>query len=285
MCPDYLVIGHVAKDVLPGGKGVTAGGTVTYSALAAQRLGVQAAVVTSCAPEDEVLLVPLREAGVWVHSVPSPTTTTFSNTYDASGHRLQVIGGQARQLSIEDVPEAWQSAPIVHLGPIAQELPPDLARQLLPRRLLGVTPQGWMRSWDAEGRVTHSAVPVPPVLMELPKSTVLVLSIEDLDYSPELLRSYVNLAPLVVVTRGVEPAYVYDHGAHAEAPALRANVVDLTGAGDVFATALFIRYAETKDITKAAHFAHAAAARAIEGQGTSCIADRGTVERRMRRET
>lgn len=285
MRPDYLVIGHVAKDVLPHGRGVAAGGTVTYSALAAQKLGVQAAVVTSCAPQDEGLLASLREAGVWVRTLPSPNTTTFSNTYDEAGRRVQVIGGQAGQLSVEDVPEEWRTAPIVHLGPIAQEIPSDLAGQLSPGRLMGVTPQGWMRSWDEQGRVTHSAAPVPPALLQLPESAVLVLSIEDLGYSPKLLSFYANLAQITVVTQGVEPAYVYDRGTLTEAPAAPARVEDLTGAGDVFATAFFIRYAETQDPTEAARFAHAAAACAIEGQGTSAIPDRETVERRLRGET
>ncbi|HEX8600513.1 MAG TPA: PfkB family carbohydrate kinase [Chloroflexia bacterium] len=285
MRPDYLVIGHVAKDVLPDGMSVTAGGTVTYSALAAQKLGVQAAVVTSCAPEDEGLLAPLREAGVWVRTVRSPNTTTFSNTYDEAGRRVQVIGGQARQLSVEYVPEEWRTATIVHLGPIAQELPPDLAGALSPERLLGVTPQGWMRSWDEQGRVTHSAVPVPHALLQLPESTVLVLSIEDLGYSPRLLSFYANLAQITIVTQGVQPAYVYDRGTLTETPAAPARVVDLTGAGDVFAAAFFVRYADTGHPTEAARFAHAAAACAIEGHGTSAIADRATVERRLKRET
>jgi sugar/nucleoside kinase (ribokinase family) len=279
--PDYLVIGHVAKDVLPGGRGVEAGGTVTYSALAAQKLGLQAAVVTACAPEDGELLAPLREAGVWVHVVPSPTTT-FSNIYDGDGRRVQVLGAQARLLDLDDVPEQWRAARIVHLGPIAQELPDDLAGQLSPGGLLGVTPQGWMRSWDEQGHVTRSAMPVPAALTHLPEAAVLVLSIEDVDYSPSSLSAYVKLTQLVVVTRGVEAAYIYRQGTLTEVPVTPAWVVDLTGAGDVFAAAFFVRYAETGDPSEATRFAHAAAACAIEGQGTSAIADRRTVEGRMR---
>lgn len=285
MRPDYLVIGHVAKDMMPDDRGATAGGTVTYSALAAQKLGLQAAVVTSCAPEDEGLLASLREAGVWVHAVASPTTTTFSNIYDAAGRRSQVIGGQARQLDLDDVPDAWRTAGIAHLGPIAQELPADLPGQLSPGRLLGITPQGWLRSWDEQGRVTRSASPVPGALMRLPKSAVLVLSFEDVDYSPHLLASYVKLSGLTVVTQGAGSARIYRHGSLMEAPPLPAQVADLTGAGDVFAAAYFVRYAETHDPVGAAHFAHAAAACSIEGLGTSRIADRETVERRLRPET
>jgi sugar/nucleoside kinase (ribokinase family) len=283
--PDYLVIGHVAKDVVPGGRGVVAGGTATYSALAAQKLGLQAAVVTACAPEDGGLLAPLREAGVWVRAVPSPTTTTFSNIYDDEGRRVQILGSQARLLELDDVPEQWRAARIVHLGPIAQELPADMARQLSPRRLLGVTPQGWMRSWDEQGHVTRSAMPVPSALTRLPEAAVLVLSIEDVDYSPSSLSAYVKLPQIAIVTRGVEAAYIYRQGALTEVPTTPAQVVDLTGAGDVFAAAFFVRYAETDNPAEAARFAHAAAACAIEGQGTSAIADRQTVERRLKRET
>ncbi|HEY0068696.1 MAG TPA: PfkB family carbohydrate kinase [Chloroflexia bacterium] len=283
--PDYLVVGHVAKDVLPGGRGVVAGGTATYSALAAQKLGLQVAVVTACAREDGGLLAPLREAGVWVHAVPSPATTTFSNIYDREGRRLQILGAQARLLDLADVPEQWRAARIVHLGPIAQELPAGMSGQLSPGRLLGVTPQGWMRSWDEQGHVTRSATPVPAALMRLPEAAVLVLSIEDVDYSPNSLSAYVKLTQLVVVTRGVEAAYIYRQGTLTEVAATPAQVMDLTGAGDVFAAAFFVRYAETGNPAEAARFAHAAAACAIEGQGTSAIADRQTVERRLKRET
>ena len=51
--PDYLVIGHVSKDLLPNGEGARAGGTATYSALTAQKLGLQAGVITSLAEEDQ----------------------------------------------------------------------------------------------------------------------------------------------------------------------------------------------------------------------------------------
>ena len=48
MVPDFLAIGHAAKD-LDGDGGFTIGGTVTYAAATARRLGLRAAVVTSAA--------------------------------------------------------------------------------------------------------------------------------------------------------------------------------------------------------------------------------------------
>ena len=45
-----------------------------------------------------------------------------------------------------------RNAPIIHLAPIAQELDAGLAKQF-PTSLVGVTPQGWMRGWDENGKV------------------------------------------------------------------------------------------------------------------------------------
>jgi sugar/nucleoside kinase (ribokinase family) len=276
--PDYLVIGHVAKDRLPDG-GSRPGGTVTYSALAVQRLGLQAAVVTACAPEDEDLLAPLRDAGVWVAAVPSERTTSFLNVYDDEGHRTQFLLAQADPIEWGDVPVGWRGAPIVHLGPIAQELPAGMPGRF-PYCLLGITPQGWMRSWDGEGRVAHSAWPVHPALNGLPDNACLVLSIEDLDYHPELVQHYVNLAPVVVITSGYEPALLYRRGDHVVVPAFPAESVDPTGAGDVFAAALLVYLHRTGDLERAAGYAHATAAFCIEGEGVEGLPTAEQVERR-----
>jgi sugar/nucleoside kinase (ribokinase family) len=277
--PDYLVVGHVTKDLLPGG--IAAGGTVTYSALTAQCLGLQAAIVTACAPEDDYLLDGARQAGVWVCSIEAPHTTTFRNIYDEQGQRTQIISAQASPIAYGDIPAAWRDAAIAHLGPVAQELDENMPG-LLRECLLGITPQGWMRSWDAEGRVTHSAWPIAAALRGLPENGFLVLSIEDLGYAPDLIDAYVNLAPQVAITEGAGEATIYSNGRVVKAPAYRSESVDPTGAGDVFATALFVRYRETGDPEMAARFAHAAAAIAIEGPGTSAIPDRAAVEVRMR---
>ena len=260
-----------------------AGGTVTYASITAQRLGLQAGIVTSLAPEDEWLLEEAQQAGVWVHAIPSEQTTTFQNVYDKEGRRSQLINGQSRTIEWSDVPVGWRGAEIVHLGPVAQELSADLPGRF-PYGLLGITPQGSMRSWDEEGRVAHSAWPIPGALQGLPPNAFLILSVEDLDYRQELIDSYVKLSPLVAVTQASGNALLFGGRGNKmlKVPAFPANIVDPTGAGDVFATALLIRYRETGDPEEAARFAHAAAAYAIEAEGTEGIPTRDEVLRRMR---
>lgn len=279
--PDYLVIGHVTRDILPDGLGVALGGTATYSALAAQRLGLQAAVVTACAPEDTSLLDALSKEGVWVHALPSQATTSFHNSYDSEGKRTQVTSAQARTLFYDDVPMAWRSVPIAHLGPVVRELPDDLPSQFVDG-LLGITPQGWLRGWDVEGRVSRIAWPVPLALTSLPTNAFLVLSTEDLDFNPQLVDTYSRLAPCVAITQGAGDALLYAGDECIVVPACPASPVDLTGAGDVFATALLVRYSECRDLREATQFAHAAAACGIEGVGIAAIPFRGEVEARVR---
>jgi sugar/nucleoside kinase (ribokinase family) len=142
-----------------------------------------------------------------------------------------------------------------------------------------------MREWDGEGRVTHSAWPVPEALAALPPNAFLALSIEDLDYNPELVESYVKLAPLVAMTQASGDAMLYGGKGRRKmgVPAVEASMVDPTGAGDVFTTALLVRYRETGDLEEAARFAHATAACAIEGWGTETIPTRKEVLERINR--
>ncbi len=300
--PDYLVLGHVSKDLLPGG-GARAGGTVTYASITAQRLGLQAAMVTALSTDDDGLLDQAREAGAWVCAVDSGGTTTFENVYDEDGRRTQRIGSPARAIQWSDVPVAWRGAPIVHLGPVAQELSADMSA-MFPYSLLGITPQGWMRSWNAEGHVAQTAWPVPGALANLPPGSCLILSMEDLGWDYGLVEQYSRLAHVVAITRSEDGAFIFvpvaevvDYipeqggsrgsltapGDRTEivVPAVASRSVDLTGAGDVFAAAFLVRYYETRNSIVAARFAHAAAACAIEGLGAEGIPTREQLSMRL----
>ena len=57
--------------------------------------------------------------------------------------------------------------------------------------------------------------------------------------------------------------------------------MDFTGAGDVFAASFLVAYHELGDPVRAARFAHAAAAFAIEDEGTRGIPTRAAVTARL----
>ena len=90
--------------------------------------------------------------GIPIISIPSKYTTTFENIYDSKDGRTQILHHQAARILFDLVPEVWRSTPIIHLGPVAQELDSELPKNLSPS-LLGITPQGWMRAWNEDGHI------------------------------------------------------------------------------------------------------------------------------------
>ncbi|MCE5258122.1 MAG: PfkB family carbohydrate kinase [Chloroflexi bacterium] len=274
LVPEYLVIGHVTRDLIPG-NGWRFGGTVTFSALTAHKLGIYVAVLTSSSTPSELERLPQVD----VRNIPAENDTVFENVYTSTG-RIQYLRSVANYLTPSELPEMWKHSTIAHLGPVAQEVSPLFLDQF-DCAVVGVTPQGWLRRWDELGRVTPQALSEAEKI--LAGASCVVLSLEDLGGDQRLLDAYAAMSPLLVQTRGVNGAIVYNRGSQHVIPAYEAHEVDPTGAGDVFATAFFIRYHETQDPEIAADFANCVASFVVEGPGTSTIPDRDQVEQRLRK--
>jgi hypothetical protein len=267
--PDFLVIGHVTKDLNPNGFNV--GGTVTFASVTASNLRYRAAIVTSAGPDidfDKAL------PGIGVASVQSRETTTFQNIYHA-GQRRQFVRAIAAPLTPEAIPPDWRRAPIVLLGPLVQELEESVV-ELFPDSLIGVTPQGWMRQWDSSGKV--SPCPWSGAEYLLPKVEVLTFSEEDVGGDRSVIEEYVNLTNIVVITSGWQGSTVYFEHEVRWFPTRPIVEVDPTGAGDVFAAAYLVRLWETEDPWEAARFANIVASFSVEGPGVTTIPLRAQVE-------
>lgn len=269
--PEFLVIGHASKDLLPGGFRV--GGTVTYAGLLGLRAGVRTGVVSSYArnlPVQEIL------GGAQLHVRESSSSTTFQNMYQGS-HRTQIISGQAEMLRAEDVPPSWRDSSVVLLGPVARELSPDLF-DTFPNSLLALTPQGMMRGWNSEGEVFP--VPWDPSDSLLRRLDVVVLSEDDL-LAPSQLDRYTDLVHIVAVTHAEEGATLYVGGQAMRFDASPSVPTDPTGAGDVFAAAFLLELHGSGDVAAAARYANAAAALVIEHDGPSGVPTRAQVLQRL----
>lgn len=131
---DYLVIGHLTRDMTADGPRV--GGTAAYAALTAQALGLRVGVVTSWGAE--LPIGPLRS--IPIASFPTDHSTTFENILTPAG-RLQYVRHVAPSLDYYHIPEPWRNASIVHLGPVVQEVEPSLVRNF-SSAFIGLTPQG-----------------------------------------------------------------------------------------------------------------------------------------------
>lgn len=273
MTPDYLLLGHFTRDVLPDGT-TAPGGTSLYASFAAHRLGQRVAVVS--APAD---LPPDLPGTIAVAFHPSPTPPTFENQYTPQGRR-QILHAASEPITLDDIPTEWRAAAIVHLGPVLGETPEDLA-YAFPNALLGVTPQGWMRAWgpDLPGLVTYRRWRPAEALLR--RIDALVLSIEDVKGDEALVAGWARYCRLVALTRGASGATLFIAGQPHHVDAFPATERDPTGAGDVFAAALLVRLHETGDPLDAARFAACAAAGSVEGRGASHIPSRAEVEGRL----
>jgi hypothetical protein len=242
---DYLVIGHVAQDIVPNGFQI--GGTVAYSSLTAKALGLRVGVVTACTAEME-----LNELeGIQVYAIESEQNTTFENINTPNG-RVQTLHHQASPLNITHVPETWRRAPIVHLGPIAQEVDPNLAKAF-PDSLVGLTPQGWLRGWDKNGHVYPVEWPEAAYVLE--KATAAIISVEDVQGNEDRIDEMLASIRILAVTEASHGCRLYWNGDLRRFRPPSVAEVDPVGSGDIYAAAFFFRLWTTRDPWEAARFA------------------------------
>ena len=261
----FLSIGHFCYDVSP--KGYILGGSASYSTLTARNLGHHARAVTAVGANFDRQNSLLADIETVYHE--SPDTTIFDNQYDEKGHRQQFILGVAQQIKGNDVPAEWRNSDIAYLCPIADEVSAEVVHCFGEGTLIGATPQGWLRQWDANGRVEAKRWETAKDI--LPYIDVLILSDEDLRTYPDELEKYIGLTSTVVLTRGARGATLFQNGTQLGSDAYPVMEVDPTGAGDVFATAFLINYYQNRSVEEALNFAHCVASFAVEGVGTSRI--------------
>jgi sugar/nucleoside kinase (ribokinase family) len=259
---DYLLVGHVAADITPTGF-LQLGGTVAYAGLTARALGLRVGIVTSSGEG-----APLGELdGIPIVNVPAEHSTTFENIKTADGRR-QILHHRASPIFLEHIPQAWRSAPILHLGPIADEVDPSLAEKL-SGSLIGVTPQGWMRTWNEKGQVFAKGWETRDQI--LPHVGAVVMSVEDVNRDLELVEEMAHHTRILCLTEGEAGSVLHWNGDRRHFRPREMTEVDGTGAGDIYAAAFFARLYHTRDPWEAARFATQLAARSVTRVGLKGI--------------
>jgi sugar/nucleoside kinase (ribokinase family) len=268
----YLVIGHITVDDTPWGS--LHGGTALFGAITAARLGARVHVLTSM-PEDASQDVLPPE--VQVHNVPSKEWLTLRHVY-VDGVRQQYLVSVASPLRAADVPVAWRTIPVVHFGPLAQEVDHELLASF-QGSLRGASVQGWLRRWGPDGKI--EPVDTQTMLAWAPPVDISFLSEEDIGGERAIIDFYRRQHKIVALTDGRHGATIFEEDTVIRVPAFPVTEVDANGAGDVFAAAFLIRYHETGDALLAAQFACVVASFHVEQQGTSGIPTRAQAEARL----
>ncbi len=258
--PDFLCIGFFCHDLHQSQ--YILGGTAAYCSLMAANLHQKTAVLTSVGADFQ-FFSQFEQANVTIHNKEAAHTTLFENIYQDQ-IRTQYIHQRAETLYLQDLPDSFQKARIVKFCLIADEVDYALLKAF-PEALVGASIQGWLRQWDQNGKVSPKAMDWE----QLANIDVALMSKDDLIGFEEFIPKIASLVDVLVITNGGEDTLIY----HAEEihsfPCFPVEEVDPTGAGDIFAVAFLIRFAQTSSIQKAVAYAHVAASFVVEGIGVS----------------
>jgi len=268
---DYLVIGHITQDLVDGG--AMLGGTASYASLTASAFGLRTALVTAC--PRWLKLDELKK--VSIHRKTCQYATTFENIQH-KGERRQYIHHYAAPLGSDDIPHEWLNARIVHLGPVAGEIDTAIT-QRFPDAFIGLTPQGWMRIWGADGLVHYREWQYASEL--LTRANAVVFSIEDVRGNEDLISDYARSTRILAVTEGYNGARIYWNSDVRRFNTPKVAVMDPTGAGDIFAAVFFNRLQATGDPWQAGEQAVRLASFSVTRAGLAGIPTKKEIQNSM----
>jgi hypothetical protein len=254
---DYLAIGHVTEDLWP--EGPTPGGTVTYSSRAARKFLEKVTVLTAAsAGTDTNAAFPNIDA----YCLAAPNTTQFRNIYTAGG-RVQVVSPCPIMLEPAYLTEDMRASRIVHLGPVCNEVSTEIVCCFHPNTFIGITPQGWMRRWDEQGHVVSRADNWTDAGLVLSHASAVVTSIDDVAGNWSVAHHWASQTRLLIVTQGALGCTAFYGGNTLQTPAPAVQEVEPTGAGDIFATVLFIALQRGDTLRDACALANCIAAQSV----------------------
>ncbi|MFT5089907.1 MAG: sugar/nucleoside kinase (ribokinase family) [Candidatus Latescibacterota bacterium] len=271
----WLVVGSATVDCIVQGTAAVykSGGVVVYGGLTLVRSGEPVAVCSNLSARDRDVIEPLEREGVSLHCGESAETTAFVNYVDGDTRRQQMTS-VASPIQPHALGEVSAQVQWVLLGPLH---PRDISASALSylaeetTTTICVDMQGFTRG-VANGWVKPGIAPQMRAVLAV--AHIVKVAHEELDLLlawagcnlMELMRMYsVNE---VVVTNGSRGGFirtVAGHEARFSAKEVQ-NVVDPTGAGDVFfATYLLERLRRESTVEQAAERAAAQAAAQVAG--------------------
>lgn len=262
---DYLAIGNPTIDLLADNSEVI-GGTVSFAAVQAARYGLRARVLGRADNDELAPLLPPHDDIIWDLQA-APCTTRFRNVSLEAG-RTQYVYASAGPVELDATP---LDARVIHLGPIAAETDFTRGCELAhPDAFVGATPQGAFRYWGDDNEVRLQPIVFDPVVLE--RCQVVVAGNNEADVAAQLLDGVVAEGGIAVVTYGSRGCVVRSSAGeeHFDSP-LRVEVVDDTGAGDVFAATLFIGLADGRSLADSVLRAQLAAAACVQGIGVDTV--------------
>ncbi|MBD3191701.1 MAG: hypothetical protein GF308_13720 [Candidatus Heimdallarchaeota archaeon] len=290
-----VVVGSITEDVIktPSSKlNRFIGGVPVYAASVATALNEWIGVVSKVGldfPVKNLRLLKKFNADLAGLKISGNTSMRFENRYDSTGVRTQRLLSSSEPISIKDLPSQYYNTPIIHLGPVFNEIDVELLSQVRGHfKIISLDGQGFTRTVAEQGQ---RIVLEPWLHYEdyLPKIDILKVDDTELKSitSANTLQEGVEKVletglKLLVITRAHKGAIIYQGKKRYDIPAFPTKVADATGAGDTFITAFLFEYFRTKDSYNSGLFAAATASFKISTAGPIPRYNRSDVLARLR---
>jgi len=274
------VVGTVTRDLF-GATGFP-GGAASYIARTCEALGVPASVLIAAGADAS--LEALEHVAPGALEVVAAQTQTFRHEQDAQGERVLLFAqGTGHTLAPSDVPASWEDPATLLLAPL---MPEDIDVlefiDAYPAAEVGLLAQGLQRAVLPDGQQTIANRAQPSVVLldaARPNVTVFLSRQETRLWAVGTIEHLAARCARVVVTDGERGATVYTRTGRSTVPAVPAQPVDTTGAGDVFAAAYILGLRAGEQV--AGRLAAACAAVAVEVVGPALLPPRAVIESRM----
>lgn len=281
---DLVVIGHLLKEriIFADGKetGPVLGSPAAYASVAAARLGLKVGLVTKIGKDmPEKLLKVFEKVGVDTEGIRiGNNTTTNSLIYKKSGKKRLKFLKKADKISFEDIPEQYLDAQFFLIAPIDYEVQESLIKSLYMKgKRLSMELSGFGGASSSKNGKTQSEK--TEFLKKITKYFEIVKGGKE-DCSclfgnmaeKDAVDKFIEWgAKISIISLGVDGALAAtskrSNTKFHIIPSFSSNVVDCTGAGDVWHAGFLAEYLKGKNLYNSALFASACSSLLIQKTG------------------
>lgn len=268
-----LVAGFVTIDTiqLPVRQITSVGGPPSYAGLVCSRFGHTVTPLTKVGndfPDEQAVW--LARNGVVLRASDRSMTrpTTRFRIHNSSGNRSLVLASRCEDLASAQIPPDTRfNASLV--SPLAGEVSSALLTEISSRSdFTFLDPQGFVRSFDREGRVSFAPVKEKDVLSKVDAIKMDRTEAEMLTGRSNPREALEKVSSIGVrkamVTQGAEACFVLDGSRIYQVGVPKVPVIDSTGAGDILSGATVSWYLKTRDFLRSACFGIAASSLSLQ---------------------
>jgi len=284
---DVIVLGYIFEENIyfPDHKiGPLLGGTASYSGVCLGKLGTKTGIVTNIGKDTSLkLLKPFYDANVNMQGLNMREDISITKNlliYDEKGNKTLKYLVKAPEILYKDIPDMYFNTKIFYLCPVDYEISISTVRNIKKKGMFKIAADlggfgGAHCSIESRKKYGKNILKILKTYIQY--IDIAKVSMEDCYHlfgttinSPEqVLKKLLDyrVDNIIIVTLGEKGALIGTRNKTFNILPIETNVVDCTGAGDVFTSGFLSEYLVSLDIERAGIFATATSSLLIERTG------------------